>query len=336
MENCIFCNSDYKKPYKSDQIKSIGHQENENQYYWKKCNLYMSLSCKDSHLNSNEHKSKKNKVWWGDCGKNISDKTRHFQSEKHILKSQNRQRETSFGTSGTEVEIIMNERTYIKLKINPDENLERNINELLSKSYFPRFKYQLSYLAKFSKIVIQSTQSAFGAFGNEEEEVFKRWIKSDLIYNHSNTASLASHEDHTIHSKLMQKIDDLQLEGSGFRFQEIEEVILEIYKVNDIKAFSWVELPLKYKNNKSFINIKNNDQYCFLWCILSYLYPVEDHKDRISKYDMYKHTLNIKGLEFPMKVKDKPKFERLNNLNTQSASGTGIPKALCINVFELN
>ena len=111
----------------------------------------------------------------------------------------------------------------------------------------------MSYLAKFSKIVTQS------AFGNGEKEVFKRWIKSDLIYNHSNTASLASlasHEDHTIHNKLMQKLDDLQLEGSGFRFQEMEEVTLEIYKVNDIKASSWVELPPKYKNNKLIINIK--------------------------------------------------------------------------------
>ena len=60
----------------------------------------MSLSCKNSLLNSNEHKNKKNKVWCEDCGKNISDKTRPFQSEKHILKSQNRKRETQFGTSG--------------------------------------------------------------------------------------------------------------------------------------------------------------------------------------------------------------------------------------------
>ena len=105
----------------------------------------MSLSCKNSHLNSKEHKNKKNKVWCEDCGKNISDKTRHIQSEKHIQKSQNRQRETQFGTSGTEVEIIMNERTYNKLEINPDENLEHNINELHSKSYFPQFKHQLSY-----------------------------------------------------------------------------------------------------------------------------------------------------------------------------------------------
>ena len=200
----------------------------------------------------------------------------------------------------------MNENTYIKLKINPTENLENRINELISKRYFPRFKYQLSYLAKFSKIV------------NGEEEVFKRWIKSDLFYNNSTQQE--------IQNKLMQKLDDEQLEGSDFVFQEKEEVILEIYKVRDIQASSYIELPGKYKDSKSIINIKNNDQYCFLWCILAYLYPVEDHKDRISKYDMYKHTLNIKGLEFPMKVKDIPKFERLNKLNIR---GHGI------NVFEL-
>ena len=82
----------------------------------------------------------------------------------------------------------------------------------------------------------------------------------------------------------MQKIDDEQLEGSGFQFQEIEEVILEIYKVRDIQASSYIELPGKNKDSKSNINIKNNDQYCCLWCILAYLHPVEDHKDRISKY----------------------------------------------------
>ena len=81
IENCIICNSNYKKSYKSDHINSIGHQEELNQYFCKKCNFYMSLTCKNSHLSSNEHKKKKNKVWCEDCGKNISDKTRNFQSE---------------------------------------------------------------------------------------------------------------------------------------------------------------------------------------------------------------------------------------------------------------
>ena len=41
-----------------------------------------------------------------------------------------------------------------------------------------------------------------------------------------------------VHNFLMQKLDDEQLEGSGFQFQEIEEGILEIFKVIDIQASS--------------------------------------------------------------------------------------------------
>ena len=50
-------------------------------------------------------------------------------------------------------------------------------------------------------------------------------------------------------------------------------------------------------------------------------YPVEDNKSRTSNYSMHMNKLNLKGFEFPMKVKDTPKFENLNSLN--------------VNVFEL-
>ena len=245
MENCSICNSDYKKAFKSDHYKSVKHLEKLNQYYCKKCNSYMPLLEKSSHVNSDEHKNKteQRRVWCEDCSRYISDKTRHFQSEIHLQNRQNRQQNNIQNTFSNGVKIIMNENTYNKLKINPTENLEHRINELLSKKYFPRFKYQLSYLANFSKII------------NGEEEVYKRWIKSDLIYNHTQQDT---------HNTLKQKLDDEQLEGSGFVFQEIEEVIIEIYKVNDIQASSYIELPPKYKNSQSIINIKNNDQYCFL------------------------------------------------------------------------
>ena len=185
LENCRICNSNYKKCFKSDHYKSVKHLEKLNQYYCKKCNLYMNISDKSSHLNSDEHKNKteQRRVWCEDCNRYISDKRRHFQSEIHLQNRENRQRE-NMQNFGNGVEIIMIENTYIKLKINPTSNLEDHINELLNKRYFPRFKYQLSYLAKFSKII------------NGEEEVFKRWIKSDLMYNNIQPDT---------HNTLMQK-----------------------------------------------------------------------------------------------------------------------------------
>ena len=323
MENCSICNSDYKKAYKSDHLKSIKHLQKLNQYYCKKCNTFMPLSDKSNHLNSDEHKNKTKQqreatqIWCEDCGKYISN-SRHFQSEIHTLRSQNNAINntlhgvgTNVGTNvGTGVEIIVNEKTYIKLRVNPTNHLEEQINDLLNKNYFPRYKFQLSYLAKFSKIV------------NGEENVFHKWVKSDFNYNHTQIAAAhAFGTNPNIHNILMQKLDDEQLEGSGFVLNGIVNVIMEVYKVNDIQASSWVELPEKYKNNKSIINIKNDDQFCFLWCILAHLFPVEDHKNRTSSYSMNLNKLISNGLEFPMKIKDIPKFENLNNLN--------------VNVFEL-
>ena len=112
--------------------------------------------------------------------------------------------------------------------------------------------------------------------------------KSDFNYNHIQSTFGTNLN---VHNSLMQKLDDEQLGGPGFVLNGIVNVILEIYKVNDIQAFSWVELPEKYKTNKSIMNIKNADQFCFLWCILAHLFPVEDHKKKnIMLFRTHKQT----------------------------------------------
>ena len=205
-----------KQVFKSDHLKSVKHLEKLNQYYCKKCNKFMPLSDKSNHLSSDQHKNKTKQqhIWCEGCGKYISDKTRHFQSEIHTLRSQNNReryceatqisQENAFGNTASlashGVEIIVNEKTYIKLIVNPtgtaSKNLKHHINELLDKNYFPRYKYQLSYLAKFSKIV------------NGEENKFHKWVKSDFIYNHMQSTIGTNH---TIHNTVMQNLDDEHL-----------------------------------------------------------------------------------------------------------------------------
>ena len=87
----------------------------------------------------------------------------------------------------------------------------------------------MSYLAKFSKCI------------NGEENVIHKWVKSDFNYNHTQDSFRAA-----FHNTLMQKLDDEQLEGSGFVLNRIVNVIIEIYKVNDIQASSYRELTKKY------------------------------------------------------------------------------------------
>ena len=47
---------------------------------------------------------------------------------------------------------------------------------------------------------------------------------------------------------------------------------------------------------------------------LSALHPVETNPQRLAKYRQFENELNFNGIEFPIKIKDIPKIETMNNL----------------------
>ena len=57
---------------------------------------------------------------------------------------------------------------------------------------------------------------------------------------------------------------------------------------------SYIPLIPYISNKKACINIKNNDQKCFAYCILAVLYPAKNHPERVSNYTKYLNKLNLK------------------------------------------
>ena len=69
-------------------------------------------------------------------------------------------------------------------------------------------------------------------------------------------------------------------------------------------------MPDKLKNSmKGFINIKNNDNKCFLWCHIRHLNLVKRHPERITQEhkNMF-DNLDYEGIKFPVSKKDKTIF----------------------------
>ena len=59
--------------------------------------------------------------------------------------------------------------------------------------------------------------------------------------------------------------------------------------------------------------MKNSDNRCFLWCVLRALNPKDIHPVRVdTKLREKENTLNMKGIEYPMSLKDLKKFEKQN------------------------
>ena len=80
-----------------------------------------------------------------------------------------------------------------------------------------------------------------------------------------------------------------------------------------LKGESYIPLPTELANKAAIINIKNNDNKCFLWCVLRALYPTDCNSERIDKELKKKEeSLNMKAIEYPVSLKDIDRVEKQN------------------------
>ncbi|XP_071055460.1 uncharacterized protein [Onthophagus taurus] len=120
---------------------------------------------------------------------------------------------------------------------------------------------------------------------------------------------------------IIKQSEDFQEQGSGWAFFSVSHLLLNVNKFQPIPGSSYIRLPSEIINKKACINIKNNDNACFAWCLTAALHPAQISKVRTSSYPHYSQVLNLEGITFPVHLKDISKIETLNNLS--------------INVYEL-
>ena len=102
-------------------------------------------------------------------------------------------------------------------------------------------------------------------------------------------------------------------EGSGWVLIKVINVTLHTAKWDSLNPGSCMELPVNLKNKKAIINMKNQDEKCFLWCVLRALNPKNNHPERVDKDLINKQdTLNMKGIKYPVSFRDIDRFESLN------------------------
>ena len=112
-----------------------------------------------------------------------------------------------------------------------------------------------------------------------------------------------------------EKIQKLEhAEGTGWRLHSVINLELHTVEWVPLRGSSYIELPKELKDKNAIINMKNEDNRCFIWCVLRALYPVKSGKNRIDKTLKSKiETLNTTGIEYPVSLSDIKKSECLNS-----------------------
>ena len=170
-----------------------------------------------------------------------------------------------------------------------------------------KFRYQTVFSARFDK-------------QNEDNQVLDETeLFINLNINHNLTQTHIDNID--IKSPLEHQIQQQEMKDSGWRFDKINSMTVYFYKTTELNGSIYVKIPLR---TNAILNIENNDKFCFLWSILAYLHPCNNHPNRVSIYRLYFNQLNNQNFDFTngFKCSDIHKFNELNNLS--------------INMFELS
>ena len=143
-------------------------------------------------------------------------------------------------------------------------------------------------------------------------------VKEEFAFHSSIKLILENTDVEAVYNEMVDEIEESiqkvkYAEGSGWRFLKIINLTLHTAKWDPLNAGSYMELPTYLKNKKAKINMKNQDNECFKWCVLRALNPKNTNPDRIDKDLKSKQdTLNMEGIRYPVDFRGIDRFETLN------------------------
>ena len=148
---------------------------------------------------------------------------------------------------------------------------------------------------------IQSTTPVEFAFHSKDLKLVLEGTDISELYN-----GMADEIEEEI-----QKVENS--EGSGYTFVKVIKLVLHVTKWQPLYGSSYMPLDPYIANKKAIINMKNEDDKCFMWCVLRALYPKDKNAERIDKDLKSKQDIiNMKGICYPVSLNGIKRFEELN------------------------
>jgi hypothetical protein len=132
-----------------------------------------------------------------------------------------------------------------------------------------------------------------------------------LEINNSNYVEVVEHMLNQINTH----IENLTSGAYSYRVKRFNSIIINYLQTKVARGSSYIKTPEKFANSRcGLINIQNDDQECFRWCLRYHQTKKSKNDDRISVLSKVEDKYNYDGIEFPVSFNDITKFENNNQV----------------------
>ena len=131
-------------------------------------------------------------------------------------------------------------------------------------------------LVKFISVFSGEEQIASKSFIAKTHDIFATTLLGDWFNDH-------------VKQPILGDVEEFEENGSDWKLHLIERLTININEYNPMRASSCIDLPQQINRKQPCVNMKNLDNQCLKWAILSALHPVNrrDNNYRVSKYKKY-------------------------------------------------
>jgi predicted transcriptional regulator len=216
---------------------------------------------------------------------------------------------------------------------------ERDL-QTIKKRYFKLIQTYLSKLVEkeSAKIVVTLSMNVYKPILLlNKEEVQPYYPSSSSMQITKNQQNIIPSVIDNIFTELENKIDEYTNSGSGWMVKNILSIGIKKIRFKSKAGSSYFTMA-SIKKNKALLNIRNEDDYCFLWCYAALKHPTTaPHSERTTHYQRYMPELiekcKVNKINFPMKISDIDKFENVFGIYV-NVFGLENGKRTCIRISE--
>ena len=135
---------------------------------------------------------------------------------------------------------------------------------------------------------------------NLEFEIDYEWVVKKHAFHTTIKINLEGTDENdlfdTMAEEVIEAIASFQAKKTDSRFHSLIQLELRTAEYKPLRGETYIPLSKELAVKTAIINIKNNDNKCFLWCVLRALSPKDDHPEREDKeLKLKENTLNMGG-----------------------------------------